>query len=106
MNVKEQYPNLENELNSFDANIPAYVRFQRQDQENCSLRDDLKTVKERHFRVNYQKELAKPKLMMKKVEAEGHYSDGTTYFETKFYLTEKQRQDKTLEKDKALKKSE
>ena len=45
------------ELNNPHSPIPAYVRFQKQSNEQCILRDDLKEIKEKHFRKNYEKQL-------------------------------------------------
>ncbi len=45
------------ELNNPHSPIPAYVRFQKQSNEQCLLRDDLKEIKEKHFRKNYEKQL-------------------------------------------------
>ena len=55
--LSERYPNLLNELNDSEALIPAYARFQ--DQTSCMLRDDLKKIKESHFRKSYDQNLKK-----------------------------------------------
>jgi hypothetical protein len=39
------YPKLMAELNEPDSEIPAYMRFQKQDENNCFLRDDVKEMK-------------------------------------------------------------
>ena len=90
--LKDQHPDLEDELNDPDAKVPAYVRFQKQDTDNCILRDDIKLAKENHFRVNYGKELGRPKHLMEQVEDEQQI-DGTSFFEMKYFLTGKQVQD-------------
>ena len=62
--ISDQYPKLLKELNDSNSKIPAYVRFQNQDSNNCLLRDDLKNLKKTHFKINYKKELVKPKELM------------------------------------------
>ena len=46
--IKDSYPKLLNELNDANSEIPAYMRFQRQNQ--SPLRDDLKNIKADHFK--------------------------------------------------------
>ena len=100
--LKEQHPDLEDELNDPEAKVPAYVRFQKQDTENCILRDDIKMAKENHFRVNYGKELEKPKHLMEQVDNDEEQIDGTSFFEMKYFLTGKQVQDSIQEKEQEI----
>jgi len=53
--LSEKYPDLMNELNDSESPMPAFVRFQKQ--ENSVLRDDLKQLKAEHFRINYKRTL-------------------------------------------------
>lgn len=55
--LKDQHPKLKQGLNDGNQKIPAYMVFQKQDPENCYLRDDLKQVKALQFQENYIKEL-------------------------------------------------
>ena len=66
--VSEMYPKLLKELNDSHSPIPAYYRFKNQDPSNCLLRSDLKEIKARHFKQNYNKELFKPKETMADVQ--------------------------------------
>ena len=54
LKIEDQYPLLMKELNNPHSPIPAYVRFQKQTEEQCLLREDLKKIKEKHFRKNYE----------------------------------------------------
>ena len=74
------------ELNDPEATIPAFHRFQKQDKE-CKLRSDIRPLKEKHFRNNYNKELGKPKDLMKKVAFQKQKCDSNKYYELKYFLT-------------------
>jgi hypothetical protein len=59
------------------------------------LRDDLKVIKASQFQENYTKELERPKELLKIAETaqEKEQSpkldvDGTTYYETKFFMND------------------
>jgi len=69
-----------NELNDASAPIPAYMRFQRQDQDACFLRDDLKKLKADYFKGNYEKELNVPASHLEDVHFKGGNLDGLKYF--------------------------
>jgi hypothetical protein len=58
LRLEDEYPKLLQELNDPNSKIPAYQRFQ--DSESCILREDLKKLKEEHFRRNYERELKSP----------------------------------------------
>ena len=88
LKVSEMYPKMLNELNDAEANIPAYMRFQKQDANNCYLRNDLVSVKEQHFKQNYSKELSKTKHLMKGIEYENQDLNSGSYFELKYFLTQ------------------
>jgi hypothetical protein len=45
LKTSEKFPRLFKELNDSAAEVPAYQRFQRQDDDNCYLRADLRGVK-------------------------------------------------------------
>ena len=55
LKIEDQYPFLLKDLNNPNSPIPAYIRFQNNDQ--CFLREDLKKIKEKHFRKNYERQL-------------------------------------------------
>lgn len=59
--IQESFPKLLHELNNSNSTVPAYVRFQRQSEDSCVLRNDLKQTKEMHFRKIYKKQLELPK---------------------------------------------
>lgn len=81
-----------NELNNPGSELPAYVRFQIQDDPVCRLRADLRQHKDKCFRSHFEKELEKPRRMMQKVYGKDQPKiDGTNYYEMKYFLTDKQR---------------
>lgn len=55
--LSDDKPKLKQGLNEGNQKIPAYMVFQKQDPENCYLRDDLKAIKASQFQENYLKEL-------------------------------------------------
>ena len=80
------------ELNDAESNVPAYVRFQSQDQ--CLLREDLKKLKAEHFRKSYEKHLALPKEAMEDVHFKGDPLDAQKYYQLKYFLNEEQKSHK------------
>ena len=105
--MRDKHPQLIKGLNDKNSNIPAYMVFQSQDPDNCYLREDLKEVKALSFRENYSKELQRPKSLLKEVdneiekveEIEIKDVDGTTFFETKYFMNEKMIEEYEKEKD-------
>ena len=59
-------------------------------------------AKENHFRVNYGKELERPKHLMEQLENDEQQIDGTSFFEMKYFLTGKQVQDSIQEKEQEI----
>ena len=88
LKVSEMYPKMLNELNDATSPIPAYMRFQKQDANNCYLRDDLSALKQQHFKKNYSKELNKTKNLMNEVEYQNQELNSGSYFELKYFLTQ------------------
>lgn len=76
--IEQNHPKLMSELNDAESNVPAYVRFQSQDQ--CMLREDLKKLKAEHFRKSYEKHLALPKEAMEDVHFKGDPLDAQRYY--------------------------
>ena len=75
------------------------MRFQRQNERNCLLRADLKPLKEKHFRQNYEHELNKPKYHFRKLGYDEKKREvaktpardpATLEYETKYFLTDAQ----------------
>jgi hypothetical protein len=89
--MEDKYPKLLNELNDSSSVIPAYVRFQEEDQ--CYLRDDLKDLKAEHFKKNYHKHLVLPRHYLEKVQLHGENVDANKYFQLKYFLSEKDKLD-------------
>lgn len=92
--MSEKYPNLLNELNDSSSQIPAYARFQ--DPVACLLRDDLRQVKEQHFRKSYDLNLKSHMKDLADVQFRGGRLDSQKYFKIKYFINKEQ-------KDKILK---
>ena len=61
--ISDKYPGLKDVLNDPTTPLPAYLHFQaEQDQ---VLREDLRMIKARLFKDNYQREIQRPKEFMK-----------------------------------------
>lgn len=88
--IADKFPKLMKELNDSHCPIPAYSRFQSP--AACALRSDLKQMKRDHFKMIYNKELSKPKMLMQNViKSRLENVDSSTYFEMKYFLTQQQR---------------
>lgn len=68
LKIEDEYPKLLSELNDASSKIPAYKRFEEND--TCLLRDDLKKLKEEHFRKNYERQLKNPLETFDRVTAQ------------------------------------
>lgn len=99
------YPKLLKELNDSHAAIPAYYRFQNQDPTACLLRNDLKDLKAKHFQMIYNRELYKPKHTMADIEYKNKGVSGTNFFELKYFLSEKLKQENFQEQKNKKKNS-
>ena len=77
------------ELNDAQSKIPAYQRFE--DTDSCVLRDDLRKLKEEHFRRNYEKELKNPMDIYDKVSSSNLKADATNYFTLKYFVSKEQK---------------
>ena len=52
-----------------------------------------------HFKQNYHRELGKPKMIASRADLDGGaYQDGTSMFEMKYFMTEKQKQEHDQER--------
>ena len=89
--TSEKYPHLYDELNDATSNVPAYVRFQNN--ENSFLRQDLKKLKADHFKKNYAKHLNLPAEDLVSTQFEHKNLDANKYFQLKYFLTENQKQE-------------
>ena len=87
--LSERYPNLLSELNDPASSVPAYGRFQ--DPNSCLLRDDLRRVKEQHFRRSYDANLKSHLKEVDKVQFRGGALDSQTYFKIKYFVTKDQK---------------
>lgn len=85
--IEDEYPKLLNELNDSNSAIPAYARFQ--DEQQCLLRNDLKKLKAEHFKRNYKNHLEIPKHNLSLINHAGHDLDANKYFQLKYFLSEK-----------------
>ncbi len=110
--IESWKPNLKQELDDSNSQIPAYRRFQKQD--SCFLRDDLKIIKEEQFKVNYKKQLEQPKLIMNSLQetkskdefqisltnfdADKKKIKATDMYEIKYFFNEKLRDEYEKEK--------
>jgi hypothetical protein len=87
--IGDKFPKLMKELNDSHSPIPAYVRFQSQQPSRCLLREDLKQVKKDHFKINYNRELQRPKHMMQTIISKKlDRVDSNAFFELKYFLTD------------------
>ena len=82
----DKYPKLLKELNDPNAAVPAYIRFQRQD--SCILREDLRILKEQHFRKNYQRQLESCKKSLDEVAFRGTKLNADNYYSLKYFMNE------------------
>ena len=83
--VAAQFPKLIKELNESASKIPAYIRFQKENE--CVLRDDIKNIKQEAFKSQYNKQLSSPKDWMQQVEFSNKKLNGTGFYEMKYFLT-------------------
>lgn len=89
--IADKFPKLMKELNDSHCAVPAYQRFQNASQ--CTLRNDLKQIKREHFKMQYNKELSKPKILMQNViNSKVNKVNSSSYFEMKYFLTNIQRE--------------
>lgn len=72
------------ELNDSSSQIPAYARFQ--DPKTCLLRDDLRQVKEQHFRKSYDFNLKSYIKELDEVQFRGGQLDSQKYFKIKYFI--------------------
>ena len=82
--MSEKYPNLLGELNDSTSQIPAYARFQ--DPTTCLLREDLRQIKEQHFRKSYDFNLKNHLKELDDVQFRGSQLDAQKYFKIKYFI--------------------
>ena len=89
--IGAKYPRLMQELNDPHALVPAYVRFQ--DQKDCVLREDLRLIKEQHFRKVYERHISQPKKSLERVAFHGDSMNASTYYDMRYFLNEDQKKE-------------
>ena len=67
------------------------------------MRADLKELKQKYLQINYKKQVEEPKNMLKdkdRTSKDRKFTDGRSYYELKYFLTQKQEKE-TLEEKKS-----
>lgn len=85
-NISKRFPNLLTELDDSQSAVPAYLRFQ--DQNQNVLRQDLRQIKETYFRKSYDFNLKKHLQDLDNVQFRGAKLDSNKFFDIKYFLTE------------------
>ena len=57
------------------------------------LRDDLRLIKEQHFRKVYERHISQPKKTLEKVAFHGDKMNANTYYDMRYFLNEEQRKE-------------